>query len=99
MLLFLRRGLAPIIQKAKSFLSIAQSHALEKMKLENIEGIYTGYDVEYQKDREDLFVKNHLQDSMVSQEYDLSWFSLQKNSIVDRFDQNNYQDLMVFALL
>lgn len=98
-LLFIRKWLNPIIQTAKSFLLAAKIHALENMKYEDTEHVSTEYEVEYQKHIKDAFIKPHFQDSMLSQNYTLERFSLQKTTIADCFEQHEYQDLMIFALL
>ncbi|MEI6672980.1 MAG: hypothetical protein WCL02_06755 [bacterium] len=80
-------------------ISEAKSFAAKKVSVENADMFHTHYDLEDEKQTEHVLAKQHLEESLVAQQCDLDRF-LQESTIISTcFEDNNYQDLMAFALL
>ena len=96
---FIRKGLGPMMHQIKHLASVAKTHASEEIKKENVYENYTGYDRENEKQTEHSIARKHLKESMETQKYDSDRFLQEQTIIADCLKDNNYQDLMIFALL
>lgn len=96
---FIREWLSPIFNNIQSLTSEAKNFAAKKVSLENADMFHTHYDLEDEKQTEHGLAKQHLEESLVSQQCDLDRFLQESTLISTCFEDNNYQDLLSFALL
>lgn len=101
---FVREWLQSTIQGIRPFVTDAKQYAEKQMRKENVDTFHTNFDMEDDKQKEHALAKQHLQTSMLSQKYDIDghdydWFRQEQSIISDAPNANNYQDVMIFALL
>lgn len=107
---FIRARMNPLMQNIKYFISIAKDHGVSRSNWEH-ENIpfNTAFDkeaeIEFEKKQANIYAHEHFKKSMETvlpgsqQKYDWDRFQQEQILISDTFDQNNYQDLMIFAFL
>jgi|GEM_PF-1536734 len=95
---FIRNSLNPIMHQIKSLVSNAKKHAEIRIRLESTDEVYSTYDSENEKLAERTIAKDRLKESLEEIGYDRNRFTGEKAVISDSFEENNYQNLMVFAL-
>lgn len=103
---FIRNGLNWFMQHIKYMSSLAKDHAKWIIQSESTDEMFnTDYERETEAEKFRALAKKHLKHSMETvlpwsqQKYDWDWFVQEKNIIADTFEDNNYQDLMKFAML
>lgn len=101
---FIREWLQSTMQGIRPLVADAKQYAEKQVRKENVDTFHTNFDMEDEKQNEHTLAKQHLQTSMLSQKYDIDghdydWFRQEQTIISDTFAANNYQDLMIFALL
>ncbi len=101
---FIRKWLRPMMQNIQLLASDAKTHAADQMK-KNVGVMYSDYEGESEKATEHEIAKKYFTTWMetdswrFSQTYDQKRFFLEQDVIVDYIKHNDYQDLMIFALL
>lgn len=94
---FIRAWLDPLLQEIKSFAKEAKNHATQELKTND--DAFTVFDNEAYAEAKNILAKQYLHETMSEQKYDQDRFMTEKNVISDCLEKNNYQDLMIFALL
>lgn len=91
--------LQPILQEIQTLVQEAKIYAMQELETQFSDTFHTGYDMEEQKQTEHVLVKQRIQEIMSSKSYDQERFLQEQTIVSDSLEKDNYQELMVFALL
>lgn len=96
---FIRRWLQPIIQEINLLVHDAKASAMKQLQTQHSGMIHTGYEMEDEKEAEHTLAKQRIKELMSSQQYDQERFLQEQTIVADSLKEDNYQELMMFALL
>lgn len=104
---FIRAWLNPIVQDIKALAKQANDHATEQLKMEGTEEIFSVFDNETNAESHHTIAKKYFKDALENeflkheplQKYNDERFLQEQTIIGDCFEDHDYQDLMIFALL
>jgi len=104
---FIRAGLNPILQDLKALAKDSHDFASKQSKTNITEDTFTVFDNEANAEIQHDFAKKYFNDMLENhflkhqslQKYDQERFLQEQTIIADCFEDHDYQDLMIFALL